>query len=92
VTVIGKRQLCVVKCKCKDLLSTSIVEKSRFYFLTEKCAARKNSALFTQTLKILVCAFLFSFIIIIIFVKLKIQNVDILIFTSDIRNDCCRWK
>jgi hypothetical protein len=27
VTVLGKRQLCVVKCKRKDLLSTSIVGK-----------------------------------------------------------------
>jgi hypothetical protein len=27
VTVLGKRQLCVVKCKRKDLLSASIVEK-----------------------------------------------------------------
>jgi hypothetical protein len=30
VTVLGKRQLCVVKCKRKDLLSTSIVEKLHF--------------------------------------------------------------
>jgi hypothetical protein len=30
VTVLGKRQLCVVKCKRKDLLSTSIVEKLFF--------------------------------------------------------------
>jgi hypothetical protein len=30
VTVLGKRQLCVVKCKRKDLLSTSIVGKNRF--------------------------------------------------------------
>jgi hypothetical protein len=34
VTVLGKRQLCVVKCKRKDLLSTSIVGKNclLFYF------------------------------------------------------------
>jgi hypothetical protein len=30
VTVLGKRQLCVVKCKRKDLLSTSIVGKINF--------------------------------------------------------------
>jgi hypothetical protein len=32
VTVLGKRQLCVVKCKRKDLLSTSIVEKNVYEF------------------------------------------------------------
>jgi hypothetical protein len=30
VTVLGKRKLCVVKCKREDLLSTSIVEKKFF--------------------------------------------------------------
>jgi hypothetical protein len=33
VTVLGKRKLCVVKCKREDLLSTSIVEKKLFFFV-----------------------------------------------------------